>query len=411
VSVRPAVLSIEEIMRQPLAVGLLALGLSPWATGQELTEGQFLAGVGEGHAAVRALQESLGVAEAARIRSGTLSNPRVDFWREQPESSPRVTNWTISWTPPLDGRFGLGKQAADAGVAAATERLVADRARLRNELRRVFAEWSLAGERRAVLASQTEHVKALAETERQRARVGEAAGLSSRRFSLAEAETRAALRDAEAGLARTQAVARAWRPDLGPQASARPSVLPEPPSDLGLEAPETRALAREIEQWELEARRSGRFWGFPTLQAGWQRLDDHGVVRDGPIFAANWSIPLFDRNRAAQIEAKRRGEAAQARLELTRSRLAAEVQGGLAAFRLLVTSASEAREAAEESTRVIDAATAWYRAGEMSLTDLLDALRAAFAARARELETRGRALEAHRALELAVGHPLSGGQQ
>ncbi len=397
-------------MRQPFAVGLLALGFASGATGQELTEEQFLAGVTENHVAVRALQEGLGVAEAARIRAGALGNPRVEFWREQPGSNPWLTNWTLAWTPPLDGRFRLGKRVADAGVAAARERVVADRARLRQELRRVFAEWSLAVERRAALAAQADVVARLAQSERERARLGEAAGLSARRFALAQAEVQASLRDAEAELARAEAAAHVRRPDA-PAAAPVPTRLPEPPGEASADSPEVRALVHDAEQFDLEAKRAGRFWVFPTLQAGWQRLDDRGVVADGPIFAANWSIPLFDRDRAARIEAERRSEAAKARLHVTRSRATADVQGGLAAYRVLLASAKEAHEAADESGRVIDAATASYRAGEAGLTDLLDALRTAFAARLRELEVRGRALAAHRALELAVGRPLFGGTQ
>lgn len=397
-------------MRQPFAVGLLALGFASGAAGQELTEEQYLAGVTENHVAVRALQDGLAVAEAARIRAGALSNPRVEFWREQPESNPRLTNWTLAWTPPLDGRLGLGKRAADAGVAAARERVTADRARLHQELRRVFAEWSLATERRTALATQADVVARLAQSERERARLGEAAGLSARRLALAQAEVQAALRDVEAELARAAAAAVVWLPDA-PRATPIPPRLPDPPAEVSGDTPEVRALVHDAEQFDLEAKRAGRFWGFPTLQAGWQRLDDRGATADGPIFAANWSIPLFDRDRGVRVEAEKRREAAKARLDVTRSRAAAEVQGGLGAYRALLASAKEAREAADESDRVINAATASYRAGEASLTDLLDALRNAFAARLRELDVRGRALGAHRAVEAAVGHPLSGGAQ
>ena len=69
----------------------------------------------------------------------------------------------------------------------------------------------------------------------------------------------------------------------------------------------------------------------------------------------------------------------------------------------------EARLAADDSARVIEAATASYRAGEATLTDLLDALRTAWAASVREIDVRGRALETHRALEAVLGRPLSGG--
>jgi hypothetical protein len=100
-----------------------------WCPG--VTEEEFLSGFTAESAAVRALGEGLARAEAARKRAGALSNPRADFWREQPDANPRVTNWTLSWTPPLDGRYGLGKKGADAGLAAARERLSSDKADLR----------------------------------------------------------------------------------------------------------------------------------------------------------------------------------------------------------------------------------------------------------------------------------------
>jgi outer membrane protein TolC len=400
-------------MRQPFAVGLLALSLTYPARAQEVSEEEFLTGFTESHVAVRALQDGLAAAEAARVRAGTLSNPRLEFWREQPDANPRLTNWTLAWTPPLDGRFSIGKQAAEAGMGAARERLAADRARLRQELRRVFAEWSLSSAARALHAQQLELVRPLAEAERQRARAGEAAGLSARRLSLTEAEARAALRDAEAALALAEAVARAWRPDLAPQATAIPPLPPPPPVQLSaaVDTPELRSLALDVERLDLEARRAGRFWGFPTLQFGWQRLEERGATVDGPIFAANWSIPLFDRDKATRLEAEKRREAVVAQQELARARVGAEVEGGLAAYRLLVASVREARQAADESGPVIDAATAAYRAGEATLTDLLDAVRTAFAARLRELAVRGRALETHRALEAALGRPLVEGGQ
>ena len=217
-------------MRLTFSVGLLALALTPMAGAQGLTEAEFLSPFDGEAAAVRALQEGLARAQAARRRAGLLENPRADFWREQPNANPRVTNWTLSWTPPLDGRYGLGKKSADAGLAAARERLAADKAGLRRELRAAFAAWSLAFERRNVLKDQLERLRRLTEVERQRARAGEESGLSARRFTLAESEVSAALAAAEAALARAEALARAWRPDLAADVVPASATVPEPPS-------------------------------------------------------------------------------------------------------------------------------------------------------------------------------------
>ncbi len=177
---------------------LAILALASTAGAEAVTEAEFLSGITAESAAVRALGEGVARAEAARKQAGILANPRVDFWREQPEENPRVTNWTLSWTPPLDGRYSLGKKSAGLGLAAARERLLVDKAGLRRELRAAFAAWSLAFERREVLKWQLGSVRGLAEAERQRARVGEESGLSARRFTLAEAEVRSALAVAEA---------------------------------------------------------------------------------------------------------------------------------------------------------------------------------------------------------------------
>ncbi len=393
-------------MRRVFSWGLLALTSAMPARAGDLTEEAFLAGLNQAHPAMRALGDDLARAEAARRRAGTLANPRFEFWREQPEANPTLTNWSLAWTPPLDGRLGLGKRAADAGVAAAREELALDEAGLRREMRRVFAEWSLGNERRALLSRRLERVATLAEHERQRARVGIESGLAARRLGLAEAEARAALGETEAVLAQAEAQARAWHAGLPGDATPILPALSSPPQDLEATAsPQVRSAERRLEQARLQQRLSGRFWGFPTLQVGVQRLGG-ALVRSGPIFAASWSIPLLDRSKGERAEAKRRAEIAASRLEQAEGLVAARIRGGLAAYRSLFTAVSEAREATSETDRVIDAATAAYRAGEATLTDLLDALRAVFDTRLKELDLRAQALAAHRELEAAVGRPL-----
>ncbi len=205
-------------------------------------------------------------------------------------------------------------------------------------------------------------------------------------------------------------MARAWRTDLGPDAVPAPAAPPEPPAVTDpTGSPELRALDFEVEQAALEKKRAGRFLAFPTLQLGWQQLAGSGVVRSGPIFAAGWTVPLFDRDQGTRIAAERRQQAAAARAEVARARVAAEVEGGAAAYRVLFAASRETDRKSEDSDRVIAAATAAYRAGEASLTDLLDSLRAAMAVRLADIDLRGKALEAHRELEAVLGRPLTGG--
>ena len=207
-----------------------------------------------------------------------------------------------------------------------------------------------------------------------------------------------------------EALARAWRPDLASDVVPSPAFLREPPAAADSAAsPELRALGFDVERAALESKRAGRFVALPTLQFGWQQLSDRNAARSGPIFAAGWTIPVFERDQAGRAEAERRQQVAAARSELARARIAAEVDGNLAAYRALLLASRAARVASDDGDRVIAAATAAFRGGEASLTDLLDSLRAAMAARLGEIDLRGQALQAHRELEAALGRPLVGG--
>jgi outer membrane protein TolC len=207
-----------------------------------------------------------------------------------------------------------------------------------------------------------------------------------------------------------EALARAWRPDLPVGAAPAAMGLPDPPAVADpAGSPELRALGLEVEEARLERKRAGRFLTFPTLQFGWQQVEQGGAGQSGPIFAAGWTIPLFDRDQPGRLEAARREEIARAREELARARIAAEVEGSAAAFRGLRDATRDAARTSSDADRVIAAATAAFRAGEASLTDLLDSVRAAIGARLGEIDLRGQALEAHRDLEAALGRPLGGG--
>ena len=69
------------------------------------------------------------------------------------EEAARETTAAVTWTPPLDGRRTLRREAAEIGLAAAESRLEAARFRLRLDLRTAYASWSFAWERRELLAA------------------------------------------------------------------------------------------------------------------------------------------------------------------------------------------------------------------------------------------------------------------
>ena len=379
------------------------------ATPGVVTEAAFLAAL-DGPASLT-LAEGLSRAQAAERQAALLSNPRLDFEREAPEGNPVQGTWSLTWTPPLDGRRGLTRDASRAGVSSARARLAADRLTLRSQLRSVFAAWALAESRSAALSEITALVSTSAARARTRADAGEESGLSARRLALAASEFEADLARAQAEALRAAATARGWKPDLPAQVHPQLPDLPPPPVSLEAEAsrPEVEALRHEFHRTELEARLARRWIGFPELRAGWQTLSPNGSTASGPVLGVGWTVPLFDRGQPAREETAQRQASARARLEIAEARARADAEGTRAAYARLAKAAAAARDTALTDTRIVEGAEAAYRAGESSLTDLLDTLRAVRDARLRALEMLDSALTTHRELELVLGRALTEG--
>ena len=382
------------------AVVVATLIGDPARAQEAVSEPEFLEGLGPQHAGMRALGDDIARAAALRRRATTLGNPRVEFSSEQPADSLRQDTWTLAWAPPIDGRRGLARDAAQAGLESARERTAFERARLRRDQRKAYADWSLAEERGDVLGRQLVLVQDLSRQARQRAEVGEESGLAARRLELAASEVSGQLASARTDRVRAEAVALGWRPELAGRKPGLPELSAAPASLDPGQRPDLRALRLEVQQTELEARLAGRFWNAPELQAGWQRLDDRGSAQTGPVLGFGWTVPLFDRNQGGRIEAQRRKEVAQARLALASTRAEYESRALLEAYRLSAAAAEDSARQTRDADRLVEAATASFRAGEATLTDLLDTLRAVREARLHALDLRAAALELHRDLEL-----------
>ena len=396
---------------------VLSFFLPALLAGQEppiLTEADFLAAMTasmtESHPATVALAGERELAAAEVNRASLLTNPSVEASIEEPDGAARETTAGVSWTPPLDGRRALRQEAAERGLAAAESRVEAARFRLRLDLRAAYAAWAFAWERRELLAAHLARVGELAERARARAEAGEIPGLAARRFNLEEAQARTDLGRADARLAAARAALAAWYPGI--PRDARPAALPLPGAagaapEIALR-PDLAAREREVERAEALRRLSERIFEAPALGLGWKRVEDRSTEASGPVVSAGWTVPLFDRRQADRQEAEARLSIARADLELARVQAQAERAGALAAFDLLRTEAAEAERAAAETVDLLAGASASYQLGESGLTDLLDTLRAALAARITALEIREAALDAQRDLEAATGRSLTG---
>lgn len=377
---------------------------------QPLREQEFLAEIRDDHPSVLALGEELSRAEAARVRAGTLTNPRLEVLREQPDPNARQTTYTLSFAPPLDGRLSAAKHAAEEGLAAARLRLQYERLALRTELRRLYAGWEIAAERAAVLREQAATAGDLAAYARRRAAAGEASGISATRLELAAQEESGALALADSEAARALARIRALLPGL--PADARPvrsELDAAAPGPGEVVRPDVEALRADVRQAEMEARLAGRFVAFPELTVGWQRVESRPSAQSGAVFGLAWSVPLLDRSQAARHEATRKRDVAEARLALREAQARAELAAARASYDALRQAAARAAEGTRGTARLVEGATAAFRAGETTVTELVDTLRAARDARLNEIDLYAAAWEAHRELEAATGRSLSNG--
>jgi outer membrane protein TolC len=374
-----------------------------------LTEEEFLAPLTEEHPAIVALMERLASAEGER-RASTVANPQLGFDREAPDGTAHQSVFWLSWQPPLDGRRGLRKRAAAAGVRAAESEFDWAKLQLRVVLRGAYAEWALALELRDILSEHVAMVKRLAERARVRADAGEEPGLGARRLALAAAEVESELALAEAGLVRGEAKIRVVHPELPTGVRPVRPALPVVPSKLdGSDRPDVEARRSEVQRAELEKRLSGRFLESPEFIAGWTRFAEAPGTVDGPVFGMNWSVPLFDRNQGERTQAARTVAIAEAQLELAQARAKAELEAAQGVYAQLRAAATEVMAGTADADDLVASAVASFDLGEAALTDLLETLRSVLSSQRAALELYYNALEAHRHLEASTGRSLSSG--
>ncbi len=380
---------------------------------EPVTEITFLAAVDEAHPASRALAGDVGAAEAERLRASVLSDPRLEVTREAPEGVARETTWGLAWTPPIDGRRQKAIDAAEAGVEAESHRFQGRLLELRLGVREAYAAWAIAEARASLLAEHSGRLEALARRMRNRAAAGEESLLAAQRMEIAFESSRIALSEARAARARWQQRAAAWLLDSGGNLAMTRPALPDlqaASADLDAESrPDVRAARSRAQEADALERLSRRVLEAPELLLGWKSIEGAGTDFEGPVFAIGWRVPVFDRRRADRLAAESAVAAALAGEDWTARQARSELAAALAAYRELRQSALGARGDLADHDGVARAATASFEAGESTVTDLLDTLRALLDARLAALDLYAAALEAHRQLEVAAGRSLTSG--
>jgi cobalt-zinc-cadmium efflux system outer membrane protein len=387
-----------------LALLLAAVGCMP-VHAQILTEQQFLDDALPSHPGIAVAEADIAAASGVRRQMGVINNPVITWERESPDVAPRQDTWRLGWRLPFDGRKHR-MAAADAEVAASRTELGATRLAIRLELRSLFASWYVAVEREALLRAHLERTRRLAGWLEARAEEGEAAGVEARRLKL-EVEV------VEREVAASRAEALAWRAataswsvlvtsDVGP---ARP-LLPTPPATAEIEdRPDILALVHRVAAAESRLSLERRVLEPPVISAGWIEIRDGRQSFDGPVFGVIWPLPLFDRNQGKRQVAVAEADRARSEVEVSRRLALQQAAAALASYSELFEAVVGGGSSAIEGG-VVEAVFAAFAAGEASLIDVLDALRATIDVQMARVETLARALAAERELEAALGRSI-----
>lgn len=405
-------------MRIPVyGLVLVLVGLGVSATAQTtLSEAEALARLSAESPRVRAIRSGIEVAEAEVGMAGRWPNPRVTTTREAAAGVSEVLS-TVLQSLPVTGVRTLERRAASELVGAATSRADQSVRRVRAELRQAFGALLAAQAREEVCVQARDRLRSLAGVIARREAAGEAAGFDRLRVEREVLEVETDCQIAAVDRTRAQGGLAGFlsgSPDpatLVAQVPTTRSALPADPVALVARAEavpgELAALRHDGESARLSALAADRRrLPVPEIVAGTKTSSDPGGAGGlvGSIVGVQVVVPLFDTGRAERGLAEARARQAHTRIEAYRQALRTQV--------LSWREVAAARRAAAERYRASASASAdeveriaqvSYDAGERGILEVLDAARAASAARSRQVTLDMAAREAEIELEYLAG--------
>ena len=335
---------------------------------------------------LRKIADAREMAGSGRVgESGQWPNPSIEWRRENLGSSLQPDIFATAYIPlDLTGRRLALRQATGAGRQRVQADAVAERRDAEIAVARAWLDAAAADGALVVATRQMEALAEIASVDATRLREGlvsEAVGL---RTQLEADRARVSLVTAAGDAARARAqLARVigLRPDALPVlATLVAPTLPDAPDSNTVTAvalrarPEVRARESALReaQRRYTAERRGLI-GDMQLQGGTKQTSGFMTGQIGLAMP----LPLFNRNDAARQRS--RGEYAEA--QALRDDMLIQVEGGVgAAWRAYVASRGAAQAASSFDARGRDIARiarVAYREGHVTLTELLDAERAA----------------------------------
>jgi cobalt-zinc-cadmium efflux system outer membrane protein len=329
---------------------------------------------------------------AAQVTAAAvLPNPSlgVEFQRTLGEDSEQQAIVGVSVPVNLSGRRAILKQAATARRAQADAEADGSLFDSALSFRAAYATAVIDTARVKVLAEQQALLDALSATIAGLAKGGEAAEYDLLRQRLHARTHRRALETAKAQAAGSQVLVEAW---LGAPASLAPMALAQLAGGDAGDAqpvdgpaplhPGLRGLAAAAHASELEARAAGRRW-VPNLDlfGGYMANTYPSGTKHGFALSLNVPLTFFDHGQGEAALAQAQSEQARASGEQLRRQHDAYLQVSATRLAALKAAAAEFELAVADAATLEDKARQLYAAGEASITELLEAFRAAEEAR------------------------------
>jgi outer membrane protein, heavy metal efflux system len=395
------------------AVFVLALALAAAAThASALTEAEAVRR-GLSHPDLQAMQEArIGEALGASAASGLWPNPEIELSRERVDGSGGRSDETDIWIRQRLDLAGVRARERDAAgmlvVAARAHADMIDREQAR-DIRRRFYDALAADALLDQASAWHSRLDRLLAGAARRVAAGDAS-----RYELLRLQKELFLVNAE--LLERQAAAESARERLFAMIGGEPGSLsgqllpPDAEHDMapGLLAdhPLLRVLAAESESALMSSEAaSRRRWPALTLGGGWRTVDEAGYSADGGMFMVGVEIPVFDRGTGEKDAAASRARRLTAERSQAAQRLAAQARSTLGELRARRVGAQMLMPRQPEEPSFVAIAEAAYEAGEIGVTELIDAHRTELAVAREHIERARLARESYIELQYIGGEP------
>lgn len=332
---------------------------------------------------LKAARFGAAAAEGALLQSQARPNPELAFSQEDTRSETRSSTVQINQVIELGGKRAARMRLAESEKAAAHSAVTETQALLRYQLVNGFNELLLA-QQRVQFASKTHDLATQAsDAARKRVQAGKVPPLEASRAQVAQAHAALELQQASASVAVAQQnLAALWGgqgADVGKAIGDFSAAVEAPAADqldALLDAAPAMVLARHAldQSQAASALERARRVQDPTVSLGVKRANEVG--RNQVVLGVSIPLPLFDSNAGNQLQALRKVDQAEQKLQEQRLQLQAQVfvarQQLISSNQQLALLQSQVLPTAQSA---YDIAVRGFSLGKFGFLDVLDAQR------------------------------------